>query len=83
MAAAFDKELAHALVTRAIDQLKMSGIVIVRDQSDWMYRMGMVGVMAAYTARSEPVPRAVIVAISKGTPLSKKRWQDILKGEDA
>jgi hypothetical protein len=79
--AAFDKELAHALVARAIDQLKQSGVVPVRDQKDWMYRMGMVGIMASFTARSEPVPRAVMIAIEKGTPLSKKRWQDILKGE--
>jgi hypothetical protein len=74
----FDRHLAHALVARAIHQLKTSGMIFTYKQSDWLYRMGMVGIMASYTARGEAVPRAVRNSIVKGTPLSPRRWQDTI-----
>jgi len=74
----FDKDLAHALISRAISQLGGAGAVVGKRQESWLYRMGLVGVMASYVARDEDVPRAVMTGITKGVPLSEKRWQDVL-----
>lgn len=74
----FDKDVAHALVERAISQLNEVGIVLPMEQRDWLYRMGMVGIMASFTARNEPTPLAVNASLVKGVPLSAARWQDVL-----
>lgn len=74
----FDKDMAHALVDRAISQLGGAGISLPDEQHDWLYRMGMVGIMASFTARNEPTPTAVYASLTKGVPLSRERWQDVL-----
>ena len=74
----FDKQLAHAMVDRAVSQLQEAKIMIGKEERNWLYRMGMIGVMAAFAARGEFAPRAVKNTVVTGKPLSKKRWQAIL-----
>ena len=76
--AEFDKHLAHAVVARAVSQLGKEGIVMTAKRKDWLYRMGMVGIMAAFTAQGEDAPTSVRTALIKGTPLSPKPWQGLL-----
>ena len=74
----FDKHLAHAVVARAIAQLSREGIVMTSKRKDWLYRMGMVGIMAAFAAQGETAPASVRTALIKGTPLSPKPWKGLI-----
>ena len=77
--AGFDKHLAHAVVARAVSQLRKEGIILTTKKKDWLYRMGMVGIMAAFVARGDEVPASVHTALVKGTPLSPKPWKGLLE----
>lgn len=66
----FDKDLVHTLIENAISQLSTSGVA-ARGQKRLLYRMCMVGVMAAYTSLGEKIPPAVRKAIVDGTPLKQ------------
>ena len=76
---AFNKDMAQALVDRAVEQIRGSTSAAAKVEEDVLTRMGMVGVMAAFIAMDLEPPPAVAAAVSKGRRLSTRRWRAVLK----
>lgn len=74
----FNADQAHALIERAIDRLKDSGLRIGEKYHDAFYRMACVGMMSAYLELDRAVPPKLTMAITSGRPLSTKTWQEVL-----